>query len=111
MAWTDAFAPHEARYRSQVMQETWGHLAPKKNKRYKGRIVYAVGCFGSDHLNPYPTFCEFDDLDSSPWFYHSLIEFLENQENEPGCIYEFVGTFRNYEFVGQRRLLIDTNKA
>lgn len=54
------------KYKAEVMAHTWGHLAPKKNKAYRGHIVFAIGCFGSDHLNPTALACEFSDLDSSP---------------------------------------------
>lgn len=97
----DAFAPAEARYKAEIMADTWGHLAPKKNKAYHGHIVFAIGCFGSDHLNPTPLACEFDDLDSSPWFFDAMMDFLRDIETKEGCVYRFDGTFRNYEFKGQ----------
>jgi hypothetical protein len=96
----DAFAPAEARYRAQVMAETWGHLAPKRNKIYRGHVTFAIGCFGSDHLNPTCLSCEFEDLESSPWFFDALNDFLQSLETEAGCVYRFDGTFRNYEFKG-----------
>jgi len=68
----EAFAPAEAVYKAQVMENTWGHLAPKKDVTYRGRIVYAVGCFGNDPLNPTPLVCEFKNLDSSPWFFNAM---------------------------------------
>lgn len=112
-----AFAPIEAKYRSQVQAATWGHLAPKKNRTYKGRIVFAFGCLGDDHLNATVLFLEFkasgkphEELDSSPWLYEHMIDFLNEQPHEGGCVYEFVGTFRNYEFKGQIRKVLDPNK-
>jgi hypothetical protein len=117
----DVFASWEAHYRELQIQDTWGHLAPKKNKTYKGRVVFAIGLFGNDPLNPLPIVCEFKNLDSSPWFYDSLNNFLQDlvqQQrdkeifNEPvsmpiksGCVYEFAGTFRNYEYNGAIKLL------
>ena len=97
----NAFAPAEARYKSAVMEATWGHLAPKMNRTYSGKIVYAVGCFGNDPLNPTPLVCEFEDLDSSPWFFDAMTEFIASQESKPGGVYEFRGMFRNFEFKGQ----------
>ena len=109
----DAFEPVMARYRSEQMKATWGHLAPKRNKKYRGFIVFAIGCFGSDHLNPTVLSCELKDLDSSPWFYDALMDFLSDQQecdNEKsafkiGNVYRFDGFFRNYEFVGTMRRL------
>lgn len=109
----DVFAPAEASYREDVRRATWGHLTPKKNKTYRGRVVYALGCFGSGELNPTVLHCDFGDLESSPWFYDALHEFLDSISWEPGqefrprkghgdvgCVYEWTGTFRNYKFRG-----------
>lgn len=104
----DAFAPAEAHYKELVIQETWGHLAPKKNKTYKGKVVYAVGCFGNDNLNPIPIRSEFMGLDSSPWFYDALNEFLQDlpeEQRKEGCVYEWLGTFRNYKLSGIIKLV------
>lgn len=111
MPWIDAFIPAEIEYRAQVMANTWGHLAPKKGKTYRGRIVYAVGCFGSDHLNPTAIVSEFEGLDESPWFFDALTEFIGEQGGEPGCVYECKGTFRNYEFKGSVRCLLNANES
>lgn len=107
MPWTDAFAPVEAKYREAVMVDTFGHLAPKKNYTYRGRIVYAVGCFGNDPLNPTVLACDFGDLHSSPWFFDHLMEFVREQKGEVGCVYEFNGSFRNYVFRGKHRLVLN----
>lgn len=92
----DAFAPVEADYKAKVQAATWGHLAPVKGKTYEGRIVYAIGCFGDDPLNPIALVCDFDGLDSSPWFFDAMAEFIGSGKNKVGCVYEFTGTFRNY---------------
>lgn len=120
MAWIDAMGPALAEQKRRVMAETWGHLAPKKNKAYRGRFVYAVGVFGSDDLNPMPIFCEFSDLESSPWFYDALGDFIEIlrgseldeegiKHGKPGCVYEWTGTFRNYSWCGKIRQVFDAN--
>lgn len=106
----DAFEPAVVRYAAEVRKETWGHLAPKKNHIYRGHVIFAVGCFGSDELNP--TTLDYDlktrsgeDLQSSPWFYGYLVEFLSELDREAGGVYRWEGTFRNYEFVGTVRRL------
>jgi hypothetical protein len=96
----DAFAPAEARYKAAVMGDTWGHLAPKRNKIYRGHLIFAVGCFGSDYLNPTAIECEFRGLDSSPWFFDAVCEFMQSLDTEEGGVYRWDGTFRNYEFTG-----------
>lgn len=104
-----AFEKCEEKYRQEVLADTWGHLAPKRNKAYRGRIVFATGCFGDDPLNPVALFCEFADLDSSPWFFDAMSEFLSEQDTEPGMVYEFTGTFRNYAFKGKTKTLLNSN--
>jgi hypothetical protein len=106
----DAFAETEAKYKAKVIEDTWGHLAPIKNRIYKGRIVYTAGCFGHDHLNPTALFCTFKGLVSSPWFYNAIQEFMSSQRPEEGIVYEFIGTFRNYEFNGKIKKVFDSNK-
>jgi hypothetical protein len=102
---SEVFAPIEARYRAEVMADTWGHLAPKRNKTYKGHIVFAVGCFGDDPLNPTVLSCDFKGLDDSPWFFDAMADFIGEDENRgsEGNVYRFDGVFRNYEFSGTIR--------
>jgi hypothetical protein len=94
---TNVFAEINATYKAQVMEDTWGHLAPIKNKSYSGRIVYTIGCYGN---TPVPIFCEFNGLNDSPWFFSAIQDFMFNQKTESGIVYEFIGTFKNYEFKG-----------
>ncbi len=117
----------EADNRRIVMEDTWGHLAPTKNIKYRGRVVYAIGVFDSGELNPTVIVSDWDKgLQSSPWFYQALHDFLGRvawQDDSPskqrrpaaqrfnteGCVYEWTGTFKNYVFEGQVRLLFDAN--
>jgi hypothetical protein len=105
----DAFAPTKARYKEEVTRDTWGHLAPKR-LTYKGCFVFAVGCFGSDDLNP--TVLEFalksrngEELDSSPWVFNALMDYLRELPYEAGKVYRWTGTLRNYKFSGTLRNL------
>lgn len=105
------FIDHDVRER--VMQETWGHLAPKKNKTYKGRIVWACGVFDSGDLNPTAIYFNLKELNSSPWSYLAINEFMQNQPKQfrkEGCIYEWTGTFRNYVFEGKVKQIFNANR-
>lgn len=110
-----AFAPIMLKYHCEILEATWGHLAPKKNRTYRGHIEFAFGSFGNDSLNACILSAELktrngEELSSSPWFYEALQEFCdkwatgynEGYENA-GKVFRFEGTFRNYEFVGQTR--------
>jgi len=112
----------DADARRVVLENTWGHLAPKKNRTYKGRVVFAIGCYDSGELNPTPIAVELKGLDDSPWFYDALSDFLGKlcdaaPVEDPawrgharqGCVFEWTGTFRNYVFEGVVRLLLDAN--
>jgi hypothetical protein len=101
----EAFAPAEQRYKEQVMADTWGHLALKENKTYKGFIIFAIGCFGNDPLNPTVLKCEFKGLNSSPWFFDAMSKFLSQQKTKEGCVYCFDGTIKNYIFNGNIKKL------
>ncbi len=99
------WAPIQARYAEQVARETWGHLAPHKNKTYRGHVLFAIGCYDCGELNPTVLAAEMG-IDDSPWFYDALTEFLgegqhiETQRFQVGKVYRFEGSFRNYVFRG-----------
>lgn len=108
----EAMAPAEARYREYIMTETWGHLAPKRNKTYTGEIIWALDLYDSGYLNPKVLKCELGDLPDSPWFYSAMMDFLRSLTDRPdgdnrkqedettGRLYIWKGTFRNYKFSG-----------
>ncbi len=104
-SFASAFNAHEAQARERILQETFGHLAPEENKEYRGFVVFAIGCCGSDHLNPTPLEIEFGDLDSSPWLFDSLIEMLQGLQTTEGGVYRWEGRFRNYKWSGRMRRL------
>lgn len=79
-----------------VREATWGHLAPKEDKEYSGYLLFAHNCYGDRFVIDW----KFDVLESSPWFYDCLQEFMLNFDTEDGKIYKFTGTFCNYKFKG-----------
>lgn len=104
MSLATAFAPAEAAFREKVMEHTWGHLAPKKNKTYRGHITWVLGCgYEYSDLNPTVLECELDGMSDSPWFYDAIRRFLQevvDRKHAPG-IFKWEGTFRNYKFTGK----------
>ena len=86
--------------RERVMDETWGHLAPKKNRTYRGTMVIAVGCYGDDALNPTVIQTDWGELDSSPWWFDAMQRYISDLGLEEGKVYKWQGTFRNYVFKG-----------
>jgi hypothetical protein len=94
----EAFDAHEKLYSNAIQQETWGHLAPKKDQEYQGFIIYSLGCYG-DHC---VIQVKFKDLPDSPWFYEHLNEFVSNMLGKKrvkhGTVFKFTGTYK----VGKR---------
>jgi hypothetical protein len=120
MSLADVGALIEADNRRIVMAATWGHLAPERNKTYRGHIVWALGIHGSDYLNPMVLELEMGELPSSPWFYEAMQDFLsevhrekngkywscsEREAETSGRIYRWDGSFRNYSWCGKVRQL------
>ena len=80
--------------KEQIYAETWGHLAPKKNITYKGKILFSKSYFYSRN-NSIIDF-EFNKLESSPWLFARLERFIQDSELEKGFAYKANITFRNY---------------
>ncbi|HEG42802.1 MAG TPA: hypothetical protein ENH94_02020, partial [Phycisphaerales bacterium] len=104
---TDAYTD---RKRSEVMTDTWGHLAPKKEICYKTRIVYAIGCYESGELNPTPICVEIDGLPDSPWLYEDIMDYLQTLGEKPqGTIWRFNGVYENRQFTGVHKVFLNMN--
>jgi len=100
MSFASACRSWQAANVEAVYAATWGHLAPTKNKTYRGHIVWALGCLGSDDLNPTIMELEMGDLDSSPWLFKNMTDFLASHSREGGALFRFDGSFRNYKWKG-----------
>lgn len=85
----EAFAPIEAKYKTEVMANTWGHLYPKTRQAYEGSILFAHSEYGD--LVPLRT--DFPDLPDSPWFFSDMMDFIGKSKTDAGRIYEFQGTY------------------
>lgn len=107
-SWAETFAPIAAKYREDVMQATWGHLAPMKNTSYKGVVLFTSTAYNSGRIVLIDS--NFENLDDSPWFYDFLYEWLNKCPNiERGGIYQVNCTFRNYRMYGTPKLLHKLN--
>jgi len=107
MSLESAMQPIEFEYVNDVLKATWGHLAPKKDKEYRGQIVWTISLY--EGQNPVPMIVDFGDLPDSPWMYEAVNDLLldikevAGCEVEPGNVYRWRGTFKNYKFI-QRTL-------
>lgn len=90
------FHEHERLKYQQVQEETWGHLAPQRDRSYPGSMLFAQSQYGDFVILR----AEFDGLDDSPWLFDAMMSFVEKWAKEPGVVYGFDGHLKNYEFIG-----------
>ena len=82
---TDTYAE---RKHQEGMQDTWGHLAPKKGRSYKGYMIWAYSGYGDITLLD----AAFKKLSDSPWLYEAMQEYIgENLDGEG--VYKWLGQF------------------
>jgi len=88
----EAFAPAEAKYRSQVLHATWGHLAATEGVKHPGTILFAHGEYG----DIVPLRADFPTVNDSPWFFDAMSDYIDRQvmrRKNPGTIYRFSGYY------------------
>lgn len=99
-SWAETVSPALAHYKNAKLAETWGHLAPKKNVSYKGKILFCVSGYGDTGTALIDS--KFDNLEDSPWLYDAINDYINDCEGlEDGGIYRIDCTFRNYRFYGK----------
>ena len=89
MSLAEAFAPAEARHRSQVMAATFGHLAPQVRKKYRGTILFTHSNYGQLVVIR----ADFKNLPDSPWLFEHLNDFVFERATERGKVYRFEGSY------------------
>jgi len=92
--------------KKEVMEDTWGHLAPIPNKKYPGRIIFCCTDYGENVLISHL----FEELSDSPWFYEDISYFVYSQNLEEGKIYLFDGWYKKFKnencrFSGKTKVL------
>jgi hypothetical protein len=88
-------------YQEAVYQDTWGHLAPKKNVTYKGQILVAKSGYGGSDRKIIEM--EWENLDDSPWLFDHVNNWIWDSRDlmkEDG-VYWIKTTFRNYRMWGK----------
>lgn len=103
MSLAASLAHAELEYRNQILGETWGHLAPEKNKTYTGYIVFTWASYGDLVIID----AHWDGLEDSPWLYDAMQKFVFDQHLKAvgiveGGVYRFEGTLKNYRFKGKK---------
>jgi len=79
------------RKKNEVMFDTWGHLAPKPQKKYYCTLVIAIGEDG-DRVTLK------NDLPGSPWHYDDTEDFLgRSSENLETGVHRFIGWYKKFK--------------
>lgn len=84
----------------EVREDTWGHLAPKPRRKYKGTILIAESEFGGQGRCIIRA--DFPGLESSPWSYDSMQDYVYGLDGlEDGNLYLWSGTFEFFKGKGK----------
>ena len=97
----EAFLPIFTENRRRVLEDTWGHLAPKKNKKYSGYILFCQTSGGLIVSIDY----NFEGLGDSPWLCNSIEDFIAENVDKKGIIYKWEGNLKNYQFSGEIKII------
>lgn len=93
----DVFAPAEAKYKAQVMANTWGHSHPPPGD-HEISIIYVHGCYGDCTVLDvyYPT------MNDSPWLYAAIANHTNTCPADRGEMWSWTGTIRWFKNGGHR---------
>ncbi len=89
------FASHDAAYKAKVMYDTWGHLDPKPNTRYKCKFYIAHDGREALHFK-----LVMPNLSGGPAFYNDICTYAFNRfvkRDLPEGVYKFDGTYQLYK--------------
>lgn len=89
MSLAEAFAPAEARYRSQILAHTFGHLAPDARRVYRIRFAFTCADYGGS-IEVIAS--DLGDLPDSPWLFEHLQDFAADRAKR-GKVSVFDGTY------------------
>lgn len=83
-------------YEQSVMIDTFGHLAPEKNKTYRGTMLIAKSAFKEREAEIIDF--KFDnDLESSPWLFEVLERYVKNFRIKEGHVHEINIKIKNFK--------------
>lgn len=73
-SFADAFAGTEAKYRAEVMFQTWGHLEQKQGTKQPGWFVFSIAAYSGHHvlLNS-----DWGKLPDSPGLHNAMMNYVE----------------------------------
>lgn len=107
MSLSDVAASIDAHNRQLALKDAYGHLAPEKNKPYKGIIHIFESAFGKQCGLDY----SFNGLDSSPWLYEFIQREVSDWRLPYYGLYKWETSFRNYKLTGKPVLVYKTDET
>lgn len=78
------------RKKREIMQDTWGHLAPQTGQSYKGYMIWAYGGWGDIVLLD----AAFENLNNSPWLFEAMQEYIGEFLDSEG-VYRWEGQYED----------------
>lgn len=88
--------------RQEVLAYTWGHLAAKKDKPYRIKILFSESSYGSQGTSLIESKL-YDGLQDSPWLYDAILNRIhQGMKRKPG-VYVINGIIRNYRVIGKAK--------
>lgn len=110
MSLADAFAGSDARFRAQVMHQTWGHLEQRRGELQAGWFVYSIAAYSGHHVI---LDSDWGDLPDSPGLYDAMMDYMF-RHGERGVVTRLEGhvrRFKNGKYqIGGRRYRVRLTK-
>jgi len=108
MSLASAFAPAEAQYRSRVMVNTWGHLAPTARKRYRVMLRFSQAAYGGSITVISAQLPR--ALNDSPWLFEDMLDYA-GRKSRRGRVSQFDGIYYRTKtgrgrFIGTTRVIL-----
>lgn len=91
---------HNDSFHAAVFNNTWGHMAPKNNVSYKGKVRFCIT--DHSHYGCQPIIVTYDFIGlNGPYIHDELFDAVcdwDTEDLKVGVLYERELTFRNYRF-------------
>jgi hypothetical protein len=88
-----------------VLADTWGYLAPKKEKEYRIKILFSESSYGGEGTSLIDTKLG-DGLKDSPWLYDAILYRINKAMKRKPGVYLIDGVIKNYRIVGKSKQIV-----
>jgi hypothetical protein len=88
--------------RQEVLAHTWGHLAAKKDKQYRIKILFSESSYGGQVTSLIESKL-YNGLEDSPWLYDAILDRINKAMKRKPGVYLINGIIRNYRVIGKAK--------